>query len=94
MDAHFEVAAFGDAIDYPITAGGFRADGRLFVSDSGSSPSDGGIVVIEADGTTTRAPTESGFRHDRIDETTLWIIESAAPRSVRCRSDDHRTRTP
>jgi len=37
--------------------------------------------VIEADGTTTRAPTRAlAFANGiAIDETTLWIIESAAP---------------
>jgi len=59
MDAHFEVAAFGDAIDYPNYPA-FAPDGRLFVSDSGKfAEANGGIVVIEADGTTTRAPTRA-----------------------------------
>ena len=81
MDAHFEVAAFGDASDYPNYPA-FAPDGRLFVSDSGKfAEANGGIVVIEADGTTTRAPTRAlAFANGiAIDETTLWIIESAAP---------------
>ena len=41
----------------------------------------GAIVVIDPDGTTTRVPTRPlAFANGvAIDDTTLWIIESAAP---------------
>lgn len=81
MDADFRVEAFGDAIDYPNYPA-FAPDGRLFVSDSGAfATATGGLVVIEPDGTTSRVPTRPlAFANGiAIDETTLWIIESAAP---------------
>jgi sugar lactone lactonase YvrE len=81
MDASFRVASFGDAIDYPNYPA-FAPDGRLFVSDSGkfAEPS-GAIVVIDVDGATTRVPTRPlAFANGiAIDDTTLWVIESAAP---------------
>ena len=81
MDTSGGLSAFGDAIDYPNYPA-FAPDGRLFVSDSGefASPS-GAIVVIERDGTTSRvASGPLAFANGiAIDETTLWIIESAAP---------------
>jgi len=81
MDASFNVTSFGDAIDYPNYPA-FAPDGRLFVSDSGSfaAPS-GALVVIDPVGTTTRVPTRPlAFANGiAIDETRLWIIESAAP---------------
>ena len=81
MDASWGLSAFGDAIDYPNYPA-FAPDGRLFVSDSGefASPS-GAIVVIERDGTTSRVASRPlAFANGiAIDETTLWIIESAAP---------------
>ena len=45
-----------------------------------ASPS-GAIVVIDADGTTSRVPTRPlAFANGiAIDDTTLWVIESAAP---------------
>jgi gluconolactonase len=81
MDTEFQVVAFGDAIDYPNYPA-FAPDGRLFVSDSGTfAAPNGGLVVIDAAGTTTRVPTRPlAFANGiAIDETTLWIIESAAP---------------
>jgi sugar lactone lactonase YvrE len=81
MNAQFVIEAFGDAIGYPNYPA-FAPDGRLFVSDSGIfSEVSGGIVVIDADGTTTRVPTRPlAFANGiAIDATTLWIIESAAP---------------
>jgi sugar lactone lactonase YvrE len=81
MDAHFDVSAFGDPIDYPNYPA-FAPDGRLFVSDSGNfaTPS-GALVVIDPDGTTSRVPTRPlAFANGiAIDDTTLWVIESAAP---------------
>jgi sugar lactone lactonase YvrE len=81
MDASLRVSAFGGPIDYPNYPA-FAPDGRLFVSDSGTfaEPS-GALVVIEADGTTTRANSRPlAFANGiAIDETTLWMIESAAP---------------
>jgi len=81
MDAEHHVEAFGDAIDYPNYPA-FSPDGRLFVSDSGKFAShNGALVVIEADGSTTRVATRPlAFANGiAIDDTTLWIIESAAP---------------
>jgi sugar lactone lactonase YvrE len=81
MDADFRVTPFGDAIDYPNYPA-FAPDGRLFVSDSGSfADASGALVVIEVDGTTSRVPTRPlAFANGiAIDDTTLWIIESAAP---------------
>jgi sugar lactone lactonase YvrE len=81
MDTSYDVRAFGGAIDYPNYPA-FAPDGRLFVSDSGNfaSPS-GALVVIERDGTTSRVATRPlAFANGiAIDETTLWVIESAAP---------------
>jgi gluconolactonase len=81
VDSTFHVSAFGDPIDYPNYPA-FAPDGRLFVSDSGSfaAPS-GALVVIETDGTTSRVATRPlAFANGvAIDDTTLWIIESAAP---------------
>jgi gluconolactonase len=81
MDPSLHVEAFGDPIDYPNYPA-FSPDGRLYVSDSGTfAESKGSIVVIEIDGTTTRVPTRAlAFANGiAIDDTTLWIIESAAP---------------
>ncbi len=81
MDTSFALSAFGDAIDYPNYPA-FAPDGRLFVSDSGTfANANGAIVVIETDGTTTRVDSRPlAFANGvAIDETTLWIIESAAP---------------
>jgi len=59
--------AFGDAIDYPNYPA-FAPDGRLFVSDSGKfAEANGGIVVIEADGTRLGRPPE------------LWLSPTASP---------------
>jgi len=81
MDASFALNAFGGTIDYPNYPA-FAPDGRLYVSDSGkfADPS-GAIVVIETDGTTSRVDSRPlAFANGvAIDETTLWIIESAAP---------------
>jgi sugar lactone lactonase YvrE len=81
MDASNGVLPYGDQIDYPNYPA-FAPDGRLFVSDSGrfEEPT-GALVVIEADGTTSRVPTRPlAFANGiAIDDTTLWIIESAAP---------------
>jgi sugar lactone lactonase YvrE len=81
MDATLHVSAFGGPIDYPNYPA-FAPDGRLYVSDSGSfaAPS-GALVVIEPDGTTSRVPTRPlAFANGlAIDDTTLWVIESAAP---------------
>jgi gluconolactonase len=81
MDADYDVTAFGDAIDYPNYPA-FAPDGRLFVSDSGNfaTPS-GALVVIDTDGTTSRVATRPlAFANGiAIDDTTLWVIESAAP---------------
>jgi gluconolactonase len=81
MDATFAVSAFGDSIDYPNYPA-FAPDGRLFVSDSGDfAEATGGIVAIDTDGTSTRVATRPlAFANGiAIDDTTLWIIESAAP---------------
>jgi len=81
MDSSFAVEAFGDAIDYPNYPA-FAPDGRLFVSDSGTfAHGNGGIVVIEHDGATTRVNSRPlAFANGiAIDDTALWIIESAAP---------------
>jgi sugar lactone lactonase YvrE len=81
MDATFAVRAFGDSIDYPNYPA-FAPDGRLFVSDSGDfAEATGGIVAIDTDGTSTRVATRPlAFANGiAIDDTTLWIIESAAP---------------
>jgi sugar lactone lactonase YvrE len=80
-DAHGDVTAFGDSIDYPNYPA-FAPDGRLFVSDSGSfATASGAVVVIDPDGTTSRVPTRPlAFANGiAIDDTTLWVIESAAP---------------
>ena len=81
IDDAFAITPFGDVIDYPNYPA-FAADGRLYVSDSGSflRPS-GRIVAIDPDGTTTEVPTRPlAFANGiAIDETTLWIVESAAP---------------
>lgn len=81
MDSAWEVSAFGDSIDYPNYPA-FAPDGRLFISDSGDfTEATGSIVGIDADGTTTRAATRPlAFANGiAIDDTTLWIIESATP---------------
>jgi len=81
MDESLMIRAFGGAIDYPNYPA-FAPDGRLFVSDSGKfAQTNGAIVVIDTDGTTTRLDTRPlAFANGvAIDETTLWIIESAAP---------------
>lgn len=81
MDANFQVSAFGDSIDYPNYPA-FGPDGRLFVSDSGSfATATGGLVVVEVDGTTTHLPTRPlAFANGlAVDDTRLWVIESAAP---------------
>jgi gluconolactonase len=81
MDADFDVSAFGDLIDYPNYPA-FAPDGRLFVSDSGNfATPTGALVAIDPDGTTSRVPTRPlAFANGvAIDETTLWVIESAAP---------------
>ena len=81
MDPSFRVSAFGEPIDYPNYPA-FSSDGRLFVSDSGDFiEATGGLVVINVDGTTTRVATRPlAFANGiAIDDTTLWIIESAAP---------------
>jgi sugar lactone lactonase YvrE len=81
MDASFDVVAYGAAIDYPNYPA-FAPDGRLFVSDSGEfAHGNGGLVVIDGDGTTTRVGDRPlAFANGiAIDGTTLWIIESAAP---------------
>jgi gluconolactonase len=81
MDDDFAVAAFGEAIDYPNYPA-FAPDSRLYVSDSGVfTHATGSIVTIEADGATTRVPTRPlAFANGiAIDDTTVWVIESAAP---------------
>jgi gluconolactonase len=81
MDVDYRVTTFGDTIDYPNYPA-FAPDGRLFVSDSGRfADVSGAIVSIDVDGTTSRVPTRPlAFANGvAIDETTLWIIESAAP---------------
>jgi gluconolactonase len=81
LDAQGDVRAFGDSIDYPNYPA-FAPDGRLFVSDSGDfATATGALVVIDRDGTTSRVPTRPlAFANGiAIDDTTLWVIESAAP---------------
>jgi gluconolactonase len=81
LDASLTLSAFGETIDYPNYPA-FAPDGRLFVSDSGKfAHNNGALVVIAADGTTTRVASRPlAFANGvAIDETTLWIIESAAP---------------
>jgi gluconolactonase len=81
MDVDLRVTSFGDTIDYPNYPA-FAPDGRLFVSDSGRfAQASGAIVSIDVDGTTSRVPTRPlAFANGvAIDETTLWVIESAAP---------------
>jgi sugar lactone lactonase YvrE len=81
MDTEFNIEAFGSAIDYPNYPA-FAPNGRLYVSDSGSfAEATGSIVAIDVDGTTARVPTRPlAFANGiAIDDTTLWVIESAAP---------------
>jgi gluconolactonase len=81
MDSSYQVSSFGEPIDYPNYPA-FSPDGRLFVSDSGDFiEATGSLVSIDADGTTTRVATRPlAFANGiAIDDTTLWIIESAAP---------------
>ncbi len=81
MDTHFDVRAFGGPIDYPNYPA-FAPDGRLFVSDSGDfATATGALVVIDPDGTTSRVATRPlAFANGiAIDDSTLWVIESAAP---------------
>ena len=61
-------APFGDAIDYPNYPA-FAPDGRLFVSDSGDfATATGALVVIDADGTTSRvADAPAGLRQRHRD---------------------------
>ena len=75
------VTPFGDPMGYPNYAA-FAPDGRLYVSDSGSfTGANGRVLAIDPDGTTTVvSPRELEFANGvAIDETTLWVIESAAP---------------
>jgi gluconolactonase len=81
VDADLRVTAFGDSIDYPNYPA-FAPDGRLFVSDSGDfAEATGSVIAIEADGTTSRVATRPlAFANGiAIDDSTLWVIESAAP---------------
>ena len=72
---------FGAPIDYPNYPA-FGPDGRLYVSDSGSfTHPTGTIVAIDEHGVTNDvAPRALAFANGiAIDETTLWVVESAAP---------------
>ena len=72
---------FGAPIDYPNYPA-FGPDGRLYVSDSGSfADATGTIFAIDHDGTTSDvAPRPLAFANGlAIDETTVWVVESAAP---------------
>ncbi|MHB1209416.1 MAG: SMP-30/gluconolactonase/LRE family protein [Acidimicrobiales bacterium] len=81
MSEDYSVTAFGEPIDYPNYAA-FGADGRLYVSDSGSfvEPS-GRVVAIDARGITTDvSPRPLAFANGiAIDGTTLWVVESSTP---------------
>ncbi|HEV3187493.1 MAG TPA: SMP-30/gluconolactonase/LRE family protein [Acidimicrobiales bacterium] len=73
--------AFGDPIDYPNYAS-FSANGRLYVSDSGSfDEATGQLFVIDPDGTTTNvSPRPMSFANGLcVDGSTLWLVESSAP---------------
>ncbi|MEO9180732.1 MAG: SMP-30/gluconolactonase/LRE family protein [Acidimicrobiales bacterium] len=81
MDAHFNLIAFGDAINYPNYPA-FAPDGLLYVSDSGKFDQvDGRLFTIDANGETFDvSPRPFEFSNGiAIDDTTVWIVESAAP---------------
>ena len=81
VDAKYVVTAFGDSIDYPNYPA-FAPDGRLFVSDSGGFASATGEPWSRSTSiASTRVPTRPSPSPtgSLIDDTTLWIIESAAP---------------
>ena len=81
LDATWALRPFGDPIDYPNYPA-FAPDGRLFVSDSGSfATPTGRIIVIDRDGSTSDVtPRPLAFANGTaVDDTTLWIVESAAP---------------
>lgn len=80
---------FGDPIDFPNYAS-FAADGRLYVSDSGSfDEATGGLFVIDADGTTTKLDTRplSYANGLCIDEDRLFVVESSVPGVAAMRLD-------
>jgi len=72
---------FGGPIDYPNYAA-FAANGRLYVSDSGSfEEPTGQLFVLDADGTTTRLDMRPICYANGlcVDDETLWVIESSVP---------------
>jgi gluconolactonase len=72
---------FGAPINYPNYAA-FGADGRLYVSDSGSfDEPTGQLFVIDPDGTTTNiTPRPLHFANGLcVDGTRLWVVESSLP---------------
>lgn len=72
---------FGDLIDYPNYAA-FTADGRLFVSDSGSVDAPTGqLFVIHPSGAMRLVPTRPiGYANGLcVEGDTLWVVESSVP---------------
>ncbi len=81
MNNQHNVVAFGDAINYPNYPA-FAPDGLLYVSDSGTFDQvNGRLFTIDANGVTSDvSPRPFEFANGiAIDNTTVWIVESAAP---------------
>lgn len=73
--------AFGGFINYPNYPA-FSADGRLFVSDSGSFDAPTGkLFVIHPSGEMDHVPTRPiGFANGLcVEGDTLWVVESSVP---------------
>ncbi len=80
VEASGAYAAYGEPIAYPNYAA-FAADGRLFVSDSGSFDEATGQIVVIDRAVTTRLETRPiGFANGLcLDGETLWVVEASAP---------------
>jgi gluconolactonase len=81
---------FGDPIEYPNYAS-FAADGRLYVSDSGSfDEATGKLFAIDVDGTTTELGTRplSYANGLCVDRDRLLVVESSVPRVTAMDLDD------
>ncbi|HEY5439632.1 MAG TPA: SMP-30/gluconolactonase/LRE family protein [Acidimicrobiales bacterium] len=81
LDDHYNAVAFGDEINYPNYPA-FAPNGLLYVSDSGQFDRvNGRLFTIDAAGVTVDvSPRALEFANGiAIDDTTLWIVESAAP---------------
>jgi gluconolactonase len=78
------VHPYGDPIDYPNYPA-FDADGRLWVSDSGAwGRAEGGLVRIDADGTTERVLDGLHFANGiAVYGEWVYVVESAWPRIIR-----------